>query len=131
MPGPLMNGFRRVATAILIALLCGCVTTDRQGRTVIHQFGYVRTVIGDSHPSDGPGDIGTIGVTQATTLGLWAGDGVGIGLRQYVLTHPPNDCQVVVHVRNNRQLAHLAMLMNKDGPLGVSVCATSLHLLSY
>jgi|GEM_PF-784186 len=104
---------------LAVVFLTACSTTAEitpDGTLVRHYFGYVRVVVPQA-AADQP-----VYTSSTSVLGLYAGNGVGIGYVRDRRVVVPLDCRLVVLVANQQQLDHAMQRLNAMGKTG-GLCA--------
>jgi len=109
-----------ISLLISLTSLVGCASTttvDKEGRVVVHNFGYVKIIKPPIYPADK-----NINVTGARLLGFSVGDGFTIGYKTSEYIYMPSDCRVLVVVKDESQLDHMMKEMSLIGE--EEICAT-------
>ncbi|MDZ4813516.1 MAG: hypothetical protein SGI99_13030 [Pseudomonadota bacterium] len=126
----------------ICSLLAGCVTTNADGRTYLHHFGYARILI-EPDPASAVDITDTRANAQALgshervrrgdlsnthLLGLWFGPEIGIGYRHQIRATTPKGCHLAVHAQGEQQLERFIEMLHSAGITGENLCAVPLSL---
>ncbi|GAB6043842.1 hypothetical protein [Endothiovibrio diazotrophicus] len=102
----------KLSLVVIVFFLQGCASTvqiDEKGRSVIHNFGYVKIVLPPKYSSlDRHGKPLEFTSTGINTFGVQGGEnGFSIGYSATSLLKVPLDCRFVAIVNDEAQLKHL------------------------
>ena len=110
-------GILLISTSVLFAQACAYTSVDEKGRTVIHNFGYVKLVKPPIYPNKSE-----INVTGVELIGFSVGEGFTLGYKSNEIIQVPLDCRVLIIVENSEQFEHL--LKEFKIIKGDNICAT-------
>jgi hypothetical protein len=104
----------KIGVSLLFCLfIAGCstkTTVDKDGRIIVHRFGYFKTIQSPVYPENK-----NINVKGITLIGLSAGEGFTVGYKSNETIEIPLDCRVIVIVKSDSQLQHLIKELNLIG----------------